>query len=42
MPINYQQTYELIKKIGEGVKEKQKKREDFQAQTWELLQNLFF
>jgi hypothetical protein len=39
MPINYQQTYELIKKIGEGVKEKQKKKEDSQAQTWKLLQN---
>ena len=39
MPINYQQTYELIKKIGEGVKEKQKKKEDSQVQTWELLQN---
>ena len=39
MPINYQQTYELIKKIGEGVKEKQKKKEDSQVQTWKLLQN---
>jgi len=37
MPINYQEIYTQIKKIGEGAKERRKKKEDAQASARELL-----
>lgn len=37
MPINYQEVYTQIKKIGEGAKERRKKKEDAQAAARELL-----
>ena len=37
MPINYQEVYTQIKKIGEGAKERRKKKEDAQASARELL-----
>ena len=37
MPINYQQTYSKIKEIGQGAKERRKKKEEAQAQARDLL-----
>ncbi len=37
MPINYQEIYTQIKKIGEGAKERRKKKEDAQSSARELL-----
>ncbi|MEP6895369.1 MAG: DNA double-strand break repair nuclease NurA [Chloroflexota bacterium] len=37
MPIDYQQIYETIKKIGAGTQERRKKKEDAQAQAQDLL-----
>ncbi len=37
MPINYQQTYERIKEIGAGSKERRKKKEEAQAEARRLL-----
>ncbi|MBK7453541.1 MAG: DNA double-strand break repair nuclease NurA [Anaerolineales bacterium] len=37
MPINYQEVYTQIKKIGEGAKERRKKKEDAQSSARELL-----
>ena len=37
MPINYQQTYSKIKEIGQGAKERRKKKEEAQSQARDLL-----
>ncbi|MBI5352311.1 MAG: DNA double-strand break repair nuclease NurA [Chloroflexi bacterium] len=37
MPINYQEIYKQIKEIGQGAKERRKKKEDAQASARELL-----
>lgn len=37
MPINYQEVYETIQKIGAGAKERRKKKEEAQAQARQLL-----